>query len=69
MESSDDGAWLKTSGSIVIFNPLEEVWNAYEDTRMGATIDAYMNGYDDPVCRSTSRAASWTASTTACAAA
>lgn len=48
MESSDDGAWLKTSGSIVIFNPLEEVWNAYEDTRMGATIDAYMNGYDDP---------------------
>lgn len=48
MEISDDGAWLKTTGSIQVFNPLEEVWNAYEDTRMGATIDAYMNGYDDP---------------------
>lgn len=48
MESSDDGAWLKTSGSIQVFNPLEEVWNAYKDTRMGATMDAYMNGYEDP---------------------
>lgn len=48
MESADDGARLKTSGSIVIFNPIEEVWNAYKDTRMGATIDAYLNGYEDP---------------------
>lgn len=24
------------------------MWNAYNDTRMGATIDAYMNGYEDP---------------------
>ena len=36
------------SGSVQVYNPLEEVWNAYNDTRMGATIDAYMNGYADP---------------------
>lgn len=48
METSSDGAWLKSSGVIQVFNPLEEVWNAYTDTRMGATIDAYMNGYSDP---------------------
>ncbi len=48
MTKSTDGAWLKSSGTIQVFNPLEEVWNAYSDTRMGATIDAYMNGYSDP---------------------
>ena len=48
MTASDDGAWLKSSGSVQVYNPLEEVWNAYNDTRMGATIDAYMNGYADP---------------------
>ena len=42
MTASDDGAWLKSSGSVQVYNPLEEVWNAYNDTRMGATIDAYM---------------------------
>lgn len=48
METADQSAMLATSGSIQVFNPLEEVWNAYSDTRMGATIDAYMNGYKDP---------------------
>ena len=48
MTASDDGAWLKSSGSVQVYNPLEETWNAYNDTRMGATIDAYMNGYADP---------------------
>ncbi|MDE6147657.1 MAG: SusD/RagB family nutrient-binding outer membrane lipoprotein [Bacteroidales bacterium] len=48
MTKSTDGAWLKSSGTMQVFNPLEEVWNAYTDTRMGATIDAYMNGYEDP---------------------
>ncbi|MBO8444583.1 MAG: SusD/RagB family nutrient-binding outer membrane lipoprotein [Bacteroidetes bacterium] len=48
MESSDDGAWLETSGSITVQNPLEVVWNMYGDTRMGATMDCYLNGYSDP---------------------
>lgn len=48
MEASSDGAWLKSSSTIQVFNPLEEVWNAYSDTRMGATMDCYLNGYQDP---------------------
>ena len=48
IESADGSATLATVGSIQVFNPLEEVWNAYADTRMGATMDAYLNGYKDP---------------------
>ncbi|WP_290539979.1 SusD/RagB family nutrient-binding outer membrane lipoprotein [Alistipes sp.] len=48
IENVEDNALLKSHGSIQVYNPLEEVWNAYKDTRMGATIDAYMNGYEDP---------------------
>ncbi len=48
METAEDGATLKTTGSIAVLNPLNVVWNMYGDTRMGATIDCYMNGYNDP---------------------
>lgn len=48
MTTASDGARLASIQTIQVFNPLEEVWNAYTDTRMGATIDAYMNGYEDP---------------------
>lgn len=48
MEAATDGAFLKSSNTMQVFNPLEEVWNAYGDTRMGATMDAYLNGYEDP---------------------
>lgn len=48
MTASSDGAWLETSGSIAVQNPLEVVWNMYGDTRMGATMDCYLNGYNDP---------------------
>ncbi len=48
MSSTDDAAWLKSYNAVQVYNPLEEVWNAYMDTRMGATMDAYMNGYEDP---------------------
>lgn len=48
MTVASDGAKLASTQTIQVFNPLEEVWNAYTDTRMGATIDAYLNGYEDP---------------------
>lgn len=48
METSADGAWLETSGSITVQNPLKVVWDMYGDTRMGATMDCYLNGYEDP---------------------
>ena len=38
--TASDGAKLASTQTIQVFNPLEEVWNAYTDTRMGATIDA-----------------------------
>ena len=48
MEISDDGAWLKTTGSITVKNPSHESWGVYNDFRMGATMDSYLNGYEDP---------------------
>ncbi|MCM1177069.1 MAG: SusD/RagB family nutrient-binding outer membrane lipoprotein [Bacteroides sp.] len=48
MTTAADCAYLKSSSTIQVFNPLEEVWNAYKDTRMGATMDCYLNGYNDP---------------------
>ena len=48
IETAEESALLASYGSIQVFNPLEEVWNAYADTRMGATMDAYLNGYNDP---------------------
>ena len=48
MESVDDGAMLRSSGNIAVINPLHMLWNAYDDTRMGATMDSYLNGYNDP---------------------
>ncbi|MDR0729312.1 MAG: SusD/RagB family nutrient-binding outer membrane lipoprotein [Prevotellaceae bacterium] len=29
-------------------NPLNEIWDAYQDTRMGGTIACYLNGFGDP---------------------
>lgn len=52
MTIASDGAKLASTQTIQVFNPLEEVWNAYTDTRMGATIDAYLNGYEDPRLKS-----------------
>ncbi|MCD8072972.1 MAG: SusD/RagB family nutrient-binding outer membrane lipoprotein [Alistipes sp.] len=46
--SVEDNAELKTFGSITINNPMEMIWNSYNDARMGASMDSYLNGYDDP---------------------
>lgn len=43
-----DNAVLKTYRNITINNPLEMLWNAYDDARMGASMDSYLNGYQDP---------------------
>lgn len=43
-----DIAQLKSYGGNVVYNPLETVWNSYADTRMGASMDSYLNGYKDP---------------------
>lgn len=48
MTSTDDCAQLKSYGSITINNPLATIWDGYKDTRMGASMDSYLNGYKDP---------------------
>lgn len=48
MTTNDDNAVLKTELGYIVSNPLEICWNSYGDTRMGATMDSYMKGYDDP---------------------
>ena len=48
METADDSALFQSWGSITVINPLEKIWNGYSDTRMGASMDSYLNGYNDP---------------------
>lgn len=48
METADDSALFQSWGSVTIINPLEKLWNGYSDTRMGASMDSYLNGYKDP---------------------
>ena len=48
MESADDSATLKSYLNITVNNPLKTIWDGYNDARMSATMDSYMNGYQDP---------------------
>ncbi len=46
--STADNAMLKSYRQITVNNPTEMLWNSYDDARMGASMDSYMNGYEDP---------------------
>lgn len=46
--SASDNAVLKTYRNITINNPMEMIWNSYDDARMSASMDSYLNGYEDP---------------------
>lgn len=48
MESADDGAMLKSYLNITVNNPLKTLWNGYKEAYMSATMDSYLNGYNDP---------------------
>ena len=48
MESADDSAMLKSYLNITVNNPLKTIWDGYNDARRSATMDSYMNGYQDP---------------------
>ncbi|MEG1161376.1 RagB/SusD family nutrient uptake outer membrane protein [Bacteroides sp.] len=43
-----DNASLKSGKGIVIKNPIQTMWDTYSDCRMGAVIQAYLTGYNDP---------------------
>ncbi len=48
MSSSDDSAILHQTTSFTFTNPIWEVSESFQDMRMGATMDCYLNGYNDP---------------------
>lgn len=48
MSSKDDSAILHQTTSLSFRNPLWEVSESFTDVRMGATMDCYLNGYEDP---------------------
>lgn len=48
MTSADDSAILHQTTSFSFVNPIWEVSESFKDMRMGATMDCYLNGYEDP---------------------
>lgn len=48
MTSADDSAILHQTTSFTFTNPIWEVSESFQDMRMGATMDCYLNGYNDP---------------------
>ncbi len=48
MTSTDDSAILHQTSSFTFTNPIWEVSESFQDMRMSATMDCYMNGYNDP---------------------
>jgi hypothetical protein len=48
MTSTDDSAILHQTSSFTFINPIWEVSESFQDMRMGATMDCYLNGYNDP---------------------
>ena len=48
IKENKDNAALKSGHGLVVKNPLQIVWDTYSDVRMGAVIQSYMCGYNDP---------------------
>jgi hypothetical protein len=48
MTNSDDSAILTQNSDLTFLNPLWEICYSFDEVRMGATMDSYMNGYNDP---------------------
>lgn len=48
MTAATDDAILHQGNGLVFTNPYWEITQSWDDQRMGATMDCYMNGYNDP---------------------
>ncbi|MCD8287082.1 MAG: SusD/RagB family nutrient-binding outer membrane lipoprotein [Clostridia bacterium] len=48
MASTSDSAYLKQNTTFSFRNPLWEVSESFQDIRMSANMDCYLNGYSDP---------------------
>lgn len=47
MTDNSDNAMLQSGNGITVFHPLKKIWDDYSDTRMGANMDSFLNGYKD----------------------
>lgn len=45
---NDDNAQLKSGNGVQIHNPLEIICNNFDDIRMGANMESFLKGYNDP---------------------
>lgn len=52
MATSGDDAYLNQSSTFAFTNPIYEVTRSFNDLRMSATMDCYLNGYNDPRLKS-----------------
>lgn len=48
IEKNEDNAALKSGKGFIIKNPIQTMWETYSDIRMGALMQSYMEGYQDP---------------------
>ncbi len=48
ISSKDETAKMRSGAGMEFRHPLKTIWEAYGDTRMGASIESYMKGYNDP---------------------
>lgn len=48
MKSADDSAILHQNTNFTFTNPLWEVSQSFKDMRMGASMESYLKGYEDP---------------------
>ena len=46
--NNQDNAVLKSGHGLVVKNPLQTIWDTYSDVRMGAVMQSYMCGFNDP---------------------
>ena len=46
--SNADNAILQSGLGVSVYNPLEVCWGRYADCRMGASMESYLKGYNDP---------------------
>ena len=47
LHDNSDNAALHSVGGMTVYHPLEVIWNMYNDTRMSASMESYLVGYND----------------------
>lgn len=47
LTENSDNALLHSVSGLVVYNPLQVVWFMYNDTRMGASMESFLKGYND----------------------